>query len=101
MGVAVWLYMWICCVCAGCWTVLVVVCVVSYVFCGQVYVDMLCVCEKGCMIVLVLTCVCGSISAGSVLCVWSCDYVCVCVVDRVCMCVQCICSYMVSANLSL
>lgn len=77
MGVVVWLYVWICCVCAGCLTVLVVVCVV-YVFCGQVYVDMLCVCERGCMIVLVLTSVRGSISAGSVLCVWSCDCVCLC-----------------------
>ena len=30
---------------------------------------------------------CGSMSAGSVLCVWSCDYVCVCVVECVCVCV--------------
>ena len=74
-------------VCEGCLTVLVVVYVVSYVFCGQVYVDMLCVCERGCMIVLVVTGVCGSMSVGSVLCVWSRDYVCVCMVERVCMCV--------------
>ena len=43
VGVVVWLYVWMCCVCEGCLTVLVVVCVVSYVFHGQVYVDMLCV----------------------------------------------------------
>lgn len=39
------------------------------------------------MIVLVVTSVCGSMSVGSVLCVWSRDYVCVCMVERVCMCV--------------
>lgn len=57
VGVVAWLYVWICCVCEGFLTVLVVVCVVSYVFHGQVYVDMLCVCERGCIIVSVVMCV--------------------------------------------
>ena len=89
VGVVVWLYVWICCVCEGCLTVLVVVCVVSYVFHGQVYVAMLCAWERGCMIVSVVMCVWFYECRQCV--VYVVMWLCVCLCGWVCVCV-CVCS---------